>query len=317
MTIVIKDKGKRRLEFSPQRLRNKINGFRKGLGVDDETFNNFLNSTIAQIESYPEITAIDINNAIMQNAADYILDFKDSDDNMEFHKLGNTDFQYISARTLLNSLYKRASKNRSYDAAQKYGDYLGLLMTLGEEGLIDPELFVSYSHDEIREFGEYLKPERDLLLSYASVHGLSNRYLIKTGDGSVYELPQERYMTMAMALMRLEKENRTQHVKDLYDILSKHQVTMATPIYKNAGRPDAQLSSCFISTPEDDLRSIYDDNTDLAQISKWGGGVGTYLGFLRGTGASIRGIEGVSHGLGGWAKQLNNTSINVDQLGLG
>ena len=49
---------------------------------------------------------------------------------------------------------------------------------------------------------------------------------------------------------------------------------MATPTFANAGRPNAQFSSCFILTTEDSLQGIYDDNTDAARLSKAGGGIG-------------------------------------------
>ena len=44
---------------------------------------------------------------------------------------------------------------------------------------------------------------------------MSERYLIKAKDKSIYELPQERYMTIALTILRTEdKENRLQYVKD-------------------------------------------------------------------------------------------------------
>lgn len=303
------------MPFNIERFINKISGYKKGLNIDEDTFKSYLEGMIDQIQSRDEIDFKEINSMICRNAVDYITDFKNEDDSMDFSKLGNTDFQFIAARALLNSLYNRAGKNRSYDPKLKYGSYYGLLSPLGEQGLIEPNIFVKYSRKEIDELGNYIDPNRDLLLTYAGVHGLSNRYLITTGDKSVYELPQERYMTIALSLMINEQNNRLELTKKLYDVLSKQEITMATPIYKNAGRPNAQLSSCFISTPEDDLKSIYDDNTDLAMISKNGGGIGTYVGYLRGHGSSIQGIENTSHGILGWLKQLNNTAVSVDQLG--
>lgn len=315
MTIVVKDKGLRRLDFDEKRLVDKILSYAEGLNINEHTLSIYMQSVVDQISSKKEVTFISINETIIQNAIDFITDFKDGD-KMDFNKLGNTDFQFLASRALLNSLYKRAAKNRSYDAKEKYGSYFGLLSSLGEQGLIEPEIFVEYSKEELHELEDYIKPERDLLLTYAGAYNLSSRYLIKSLDQSIYELPQERYMNIAISLMiREKKENRIGYVKELYDALSKQEITMATPIFKNAGRPNAQLSSCFISTPEDDLRSIYDDNTDLALISKGGGGIGTYVGFLRGSGSSIQGVPNISHGITGWLKQLNNTAVSVDQLG--
>ncbi|MCV77346.1 ribonucleoside-diphosphate reductase subunit alpha, partial [Listeria monocytogenes] len=63
------------------------------------------------------------------------------------------------------------------------------------------------------------------------------------------------------------------------------------------------------------LQGIYDSNTDVARVSKHGGGVGAYLGYVRSTGAAIRGVKGASGGVIPWIKQLNNTAVSVDQLG--
>lgn len=53
----------------------------------------------------------------------------------------------------------------------------------------------------------------------------------------------------------------------------------------------------------------------MAQISKFGGGVGVYLGNIRSSGASIRGIHGASGGVNPWIKVINDTAIAVNQLG--
>lgn len=317
MTVVIKDGGKRVLPLDTDRLRKKLLSYKEGLRTTDEAYEKYINSVIRQMSAQKEVDFRDINITAIQNAIDLIMDFKNSEGYMDFNKLGNVDFEYVAARVLLNSLYKRASKNRSFDPALKYGSYYGLLASLGEKGLVEPDIFVQYSVDELNELGSYIKPERDLLLTYAGVYNISERYLIKDRDGSIYELPQERYMTIALTILRLEdKENRLQHVKDLYDVLSKQEVTMATPTFANAGRPNGQFSSCFILTTEDSLQGIYDDNTDAARISKDGGGIGLYAGKIRAAGSDIKGNPGAAGGILGWLKQLNNTAISVDQLGV-
>ena len=77
----------------------------------------------------------------------------------------------------------------------------------------------------------------------------------------------------------------------------------------------SQLSSCFIDTVDDSLQAIYDSNTDIAKLSKNGGGIGVYMGKVRGRGSSIKGFKGMSSGVVPWIKQLNNTAVSVDQLG--
>lgn len=92
-------------------------------------------------------------------------------------------------------------------------------------------------------------------------------------------------------------------------------MTVATPTLANAGKSHGQLSSCFIDTVDDSLRGIYDSNTDIAELSKNGGGIAAYMGKVRAAKSSIRGYKGVSSGCIPWIRQLNNTAVSVDQLG--
>src|SRR5699024_12409910 len=83
------------------------------------------------------------------------------------------------------------------------------------------------------------------------------------------------------------------------------------------GKTHGQLSSCFIDSVDDNLQSIYDVNTDVAQLSKNGGGIGVYMGKVRGRGSAIKGFKGMSSGVVPWIRQLNNTAVSVDQLEIG
>ncbi|KAG0919712.1 hypothetical protein G6F32_015996 [Rhizopus arrhizus] len=83
------------------------------------------------------------------------------------------------------------------------------------------------------------------------------------------------------------RERRMQLVGEAYWALSNLYMTVATPTLANAGKVGGQLSSCFIDTVDDSLQGIYDSNTDIARVSKHGGGVGAYLGYVRSSGAPI------------------------------
>ncbi|EAG3010384.1 ribonucleoside-diphosphate reductase subunit alpha, partial [Listeria monocytogenes] len=156
----------------------------------------------------------------------------------------------------------------------------------------------------------------DKLFTYNGLYLLATRYLATDSERNVYELPQERWLTIALYLMQNEpKEKRMKLVEEAYWALSNLYMTVATPTLANAGKVGGQLSSCFIDTVDDSLQGIYDSNTDVARVSKHGGGVGAYLGYVRSTGAAIRGVKGASGGVIPWIKQLNNTAVSVDQLG--
>ncbi|KEX57594.1 ribonucleotide-diphosphate reductase subunit alpha, partial [Listeria monocytogenes] len=226
------------------------------------------------------------------------------------------EWEHFAARLYLNKLYKKASKNRFYNDDDKYGSYVGLQESLGERGIYSGNILKNYSKEDLIAAGKLIDPEKDKLFTYNGLYLLATRYLATDSERNVYELPQERWLTIALYLMQNEpKEKRMKLVEEAYWALSNLYMTVATPTLANAGKVGGQLSSCFIDTVDDSLQGIYDSNTDVARVSKHGGGVGAYLGYVRSTGAAIRGVKGASGGVIPWIKQLNNTAVSVDQLG--
>ncbi|WP_100331090.1 ribonucleoside-diphosphate reductase subunit alpha [Bacillus xiapuensis] len=225
------------------------------------------------------------------------------------------DWTYVAARLYLHKLYEEAAAVRG-NSAHGYGRFYELIQLLTNEGIYDSQLVAGYTKEEIEQLGEVIDPKKDRLFTYIGIVTLSERYLARTHDKQPAELPQERWMIIAMTLMINEPKNhRLALVKEAYWALSNLYMTTATPTLANAGKSYGQLSSCFIDTVDDSLRSIFDANTDAATLSKNGGGLGIYLGKIRCQGSDIKGFKYVSSGVIPWMKQLNNTAVSVDQLG--
>lgn len=226
------------------------------------------------------------------------------------------DWTYVASHLYLTELYDQAQHNRKYNEDRKYGPLFELVQELTNLGIYHPSIIESYSKQEMDEFEKTIDPKKDELFTYIGLRMLADRYIARDKKRRVFELPQERFMIIAMALMRNEKnEQRLELVKEAYWALSNLYMTVATPTLANAGKNWGQLSSCFIDTVDDSLQGIYDSNTDIANLSKNGGGIGVYLGKIRSRGSDIKGFKGVSSGVIPWMKQLNNTAVSVDQLG--
>lgn len=226
------------------------------------------------------------------------------------------EWTYFCAHIYLKKLYKEAAANRGYDREKQYGDFYELIQTLVSKGLYNKMLLENYSKSEIEEIGKFIVPERDHLFTYIGLRTLADRYLTRDFTKEIFELPQERFLIIAMTLMANEKkENRLSLIEQAYWAMSNLYMTVATPTLSNAGKPVGQLSSCFIDTIDDSLQGIFDSNTDIANLSKSGGGIGAYFGKIRSRGSDIKGFKGVSSGVIPWMKQLNNTAVSVDQLG--
>ncbi len=187
---------------------------------------------------------------------------------------------------------------------------------LRDEGLYGSYILDSYSRAEIDELEKIIDPSRNDLFTFSGLDLLETRYVIHDHHHIPLESPQEMYLGIAMHLAMKETDNRLDWVKRFYDMLSKHQVTMATPTMSNARKPYHQLSSCFVDTVPDSLDGIYKSISNFAAVSKFGGGMGMYLGKVRSRGGSIRGFEGASGGVIRWIRVINDTAVAVDQLGM-
>lgn len=255
----------------------------------------------------------EIQKILIQTAIEKMIQTT-NDINGNIIKKTNINWQYVAARLLMSDLYKEAAINRSYDYFG-YGDFYQLVDKLTKLQYYGGYLQAEYSQEEIKELGEYIKPERDLLLNYEGLKLLSDRYLIRGFDKEVLELPQERFMIIAMHLAIPEGNNKLTYAKNFYDILSELKMTTATPTLAGAGTPFHQLSSCFISVVGDNLWSIYDVNQKFSNVSKYGGALGIYLGKVRSLNSEIRGFKNASGGVVPWIRLYNDTAVAVDQLG--
>src|SRR5699024_2729788 len=195
-------------------------------------------------------------------------------------------------------------------------DFYELIHLLTEKGIYSPSLLDNYSEEDICYFSKRIVPERDLLFDYLGLYTFSTRYLATDHAKQVFELPQERWMIIAMHLMQNEPQKRRRElVEEAYWALSNLYMTVATPTMNNAGKTHGQLSSCFIDTVDDSLQSIYDSNTDIDKLSKNGGVIVVYFGHIRERCSAIKGFKGMSSGVVPWIKKLNITAVSVDKLG--
>ncbi|MGV3463771.1 MAG: ribonucleoside-diphosphate reductase subunit alpha [Heyndrickxia sp.] len=227
-----------------------------------------------------------------------------------------TFWTYDAASLYMEYLYYKSAQNRGYSYKDKYGNFYTLIEGLTTEGIYNQDLLEYYSTNEIHQLARKIDSRKDQLFTYIGIRTLADRYLATDHQKNVYELPQERWMIIAMQLMIQEpREKRLKLVEEAYWALSNLYMTVATPTLANAGKSYGQLSSCFIDTVEDSLQGIFDSNTDIANLSKNGGGIGVYLGKIRSRGSAIKGFIGASSGVLPWMKQLNNIAVSVDQLG--
>ena len=223
------------------------------------------------------------------------------------------NWEFIAARLLS---YKLNRSIAAFEESVGVHSFYDKLRYLTDERLYGEYILASYSPEEIAQAATFIREERNDLLNYSGLDLLMKRYLIRTYSNKPIESIQEMYLGIALHLAINEKEDRMLWVQKFYDILSKLEVTMATPTLSNARKPFHQLSSCFIDTVPDSLEGIYRSLDNFAQVSKFGGGMGMYFGKVRAAGGKIRGFKGAAGGVIRWMKLVNDTAVAVDQLGM-
>lgn len=301
MTYIVKHNNK--LPFNENRLREAI---ARDIGEVDE---RIIEKIIRAIKQRDERSVEYIRSLIEKELVAEV-------------DIDRPEYAFKAARALLAQLRKEVSRKRGYDVQDTYLDYYGLVKRAVNDGLYRVELLEKYTQKEIEEAGSFIVKDRDHLFEYTGLHLLAERYLLRekttgleTDDGDLLELPQERFLTIAMWLMQDEPLNRMEYVKQAYDAMSKLYLTVATPTLSNAGKTHGQLASCNIEVWEDDLDSIFTANHNIARQSKFGAGWGLYIGKLRAKGGSIRGYKGRASGTMPFAKITNAIATAVDQLG--
>ena len=228
----------------------------------------------------------------------------------------NTAWQFIAGRLALIDLYKEASNNRGMDITKIYEakHYKKLFDEYVKNGLYYKNFYDYYSEEDILEVGNYLEKNNDFDYNYTTVLMYKKRYLLNPNK-VVKELPQEMYMSIALFLAIPEsKETRLATAKKIYEYCATGKISLPTPTLLNSRTNFHQLSSCFKFNVWDDLRAIYHAVENMAQVSKFGGWIGVYLGNIRSKWGYIRGVKGAAGWVNPWIKVINDTAIAVNQL---
>ncbi|GCE30675.1 ribonucleoside-diphosphate reductase subunit alpha [Dictyobacter alpinus] len=225
-------------------------------------------------------------------------------------------YTFAAARFLLLSLYNEVQppvvqqRLKLKDAPAIYANYFSGYIQRGiASGALDTRLATF----DLTTLARAIKPERDLLFAYPGLQTLYDRYLLQH-QGQRFELPQLLWMRVAMGLA-LNEEQRELRAIEFYELISQFYFTPATPTLFNAGTVHPQLSSCYLTTVQDDLWHIFKSVQDNALLSKWAGGLGNDWTYVRASGSHIKGTNGSSQGIIPFLKVVNDTAVAVNQGG--
>ena len=221
-------------------------------------------------------------------------------------------YSRLAARLFLRRIYKEVigapldpdNLDADYRSAFRDGIRRGV-----DAGTFDKQL-LDYDFERI---AAALRPERDDLFLYMGVQTLYERYFTRVEE-AVIETPQAFWMRVAMGLALPESDREAQAIR-FYELISSLRFVPSTPTLFHAATNHPQLSSCYLTTIDDDLGSIFKALADNAQLSKWSGGLGNDWSNIRATGATIHSTGVESQGVVPFLKIASDVTLAINRSG--
>jgi ribonucleoside-diphosphate reductase alpha chain len=220
----------------------------------------------------------------------------------------HSDYAKLSGRLAVSNLHKTTPKKFSQSIKELYSF---IEPKTGKESSLISEDVYNFVQQNKEVLDSTIVQERDFDFDYFGFKTLERSYLLKIGN-RIVERPQYLYMRVAVGICKGDLDTAIK----IYDDLSSHFYTHATPTLFNAGTRRPQMSSCFlIGNKGDDIDGLFDTVKDVAKISKWAGGIGLHVHDVRGKGSYIRGTGGESDGLLPMMKTYNEVARWINQGG--
>ena len=225
----------------------------------------------SQIQFFDGIKTSDVQETLIKSAADLISE-------------QTPNYQWVAGRLINYNLRKEVYGQ--FDPPDLYS----IVDKNVKLGFYDAELIENYSKKEFSTINKYIKHVRDDKLTYVAMEQFRGKYLVQNRvEEIIYETPQVAYMLISMTLFaNYPKETRLKWVKDYYDAISLHELSLPTPIMAGLRTPQRQFSSCVLIEADDSLDSINATSSSIVKYVSQKAGIGIGAGRIRSIGSPIR-----------------------------
>jgi len=225
----------------------------------------------SHLQFYNGIKSSDIQETVIKSAADLITE-------------ETPNYQHVAGRLI--SYHIRKDVYAQFDPWH----ITKLVKQNIELGLYDPHLLEDYTEDEWDQINSYIKHNRDEMLTYVAMEQFRGKYLVQNRvTGQIYESPQMTYMLIAVTLFSTyARSSRLQYVKDYYDAISTHQISLPTPVMAGVRTSQRQFSSCVLIETDDSLDSINATTASIVRYVSQKAGIGINAGRIRAIKSPIR-----------------------------
>jgi ribonucleoside-diphosphate reductase alpha chain len=222
-------------------------------------------------------------------------------------------YSLFAARFLANDLYKDVlgtdDSDENFEKIYREKFVSGI-----KYGIKDERLDKKMGEVDLEKLAAAIVPQRDHLLEYMGMQTLYDRYFLRDHEQHHFEAPQHFWMRVSLG-MALCEEKIEEKAIEFYETLSPLYYVPSTPTLLHSGTTKAQMSSCYLSTVEDDLTHIFKCIGDNAQLSKWSGGIGQDWTNIRATNAMVKSINVPSQGVIPYLKIVDSTTAAINRSG--
>ena len=253
----------------------------------------------SQIQFFNGMTTKEIQETLIKAAADLINE-------------DTPNYQYVGGRLINYALRKEV-----------YGNYEPVhIKDLVEKnidlGFYDPELLGYYSDEEWNTINCFIKHDRDVNLTYVAMEQLRGKYLCQNRvSGEIFETPQMCYALIAATLFQsYPKEERLRWVKEYYDAISLHDISLPTPVMAGVRTPQRQFSSCVLIESDDSLASINATSASIVNYVSQKAGIGIGGGKIRAIGSPVRKGDAYHTGIIPFYKMFQSAVKSCSQGGV-
>jgi ribonucleoside-diphosphate reductase alpha chain len=222
-------------------------------------------------------------------------------------------YSQVAARFLINDLYREVLGVHEVDDGFQEKHRQGFSESI-ERGILGGRLDPRMREFDLDRLAGALDAQRDKLFQYLGAQTLYDRYFMRDLEQNIMETPQYFWMRMAMGLS-LNEENKEASTIEFYNVASQLYYVPSTPTNFHSGTTHPQMSSCYLTTVNDDLTDIFKSIGDNAQLSKWSGGLGGDWTNIRATGALIKSTNVGSQGVVPFLKIVDATTAAINRSG--
>jgi ribonucleoside-diphosphate reductase alpha chain len=225
----------------------------------------------SQIQFYNGMKTSEIQETLIKAAADLISE-------------ETPNYQYVGGRLINYGLRKEVYNGYEPCTVKE------LVERNTKNGFYDPDLIDYYNDVEWEKINSFVKHERDENLTYVAMEQLRGKYLVQNRvSGEIFETPQMCYVLIAATLFQgYPKDTRLQWVKDYYDAISTHDISLPTPVMAGVRTPQRQFSSCVLIESDDSLDSINATTSAIVKYVSQKAGIGIGGGKIRAIGSPVR-----------------------------